>query len=132
VKYLLDTHVWVWWNMRPENLSRKAKGLIAASQKYEEILLSAISVWEFCKLLEKKRIGISCDPRDWLETALAMPKLRLVALSPVIAYRSTVLPQLASADPADQIIVATAQEENAIVLTKDKLMRQSACVRTIW
>ena len=89
-------------------------------------------MWEFCKLLEKKRIGISCDPRDWLETALAMPKLRLVPLSPVIAYRSTVLPQLASADPADQIIVATAQEENAILLTKDELMRQSACVRTIW
>lgn len=132
MKYLLDTHVWVWWNMRPENLSRKVKGLIAASQKYEEILLSAISVWEFCKLLEKKRIGISCDPRDWLETALAMPKLRLVPLSPVIAYRSTVLPQLASTDPADQIIIATAQEEHATLLTKDELIRQSACVRTIW
>jgi PIN domain nuclease of toxin-antitoxin system len=132
VKYLLDTHVWVWWNMHPEKLSRKVKGLIAASQKYEEVLLSAISVWEFCKLLEKGRMGISCDPRDWLETALAMPKLRLVPLSPVIAYRSTVLPQLASADPADQIIVATGQEENAIIITKDKLIRQSAGVRTIW
>jgi PIN domain nuclease of toxin-antitoxin system len=132
MKYLLDTHVWVWWNMRPQNLSRKVKRLIAASQKYEEILLSAISVWEFCKLLEKKRLGISCDPRDWLETALAMPKLRLVPLSPVIAYRSTVLPQLGSTDPADQIIIATAQEENATLLTKDELIRQSACVRTIW
>ncbi len=132
MKYLLDTHVWVWWNMRPQNLSRKVKRLIAASQKYEEILLSAISVWEFCKLLEKKRLGISCDPRDWLETALAMPKLRLVPLSPVIAYRSTVLPQPGSTDPADQIIIATAQEENAALLTKDELIRQSACVRTIW
>lgn len=132
MKYLLDTHVWVWWNMRPEKLSRKVKRLIAASQEYEEILLSAISVWEFCKLLEKGQIGISCDPRDWLETALAMPKLRLVPLSPVIAYRSTVLSQLASADPADQIIVATAQEENATLLTKDKLIRQSTSVRTIW
>ena len=132
MKYLLDTHVWVWWNMRPEKLSRKVKRLIAASQKYEEILLSAISVWEFCKLLEKGQIGISCDPRDWLETALAMPKLRLAPLSPVIAFRSTVLPQLASADPADQIIVATAQEENATLLTKDELIRQSKYVRTIW
>ena len=132
MKYLLDTHVWVWWNMHPENLSRKVKGLIAASERYEEILLSAISVWEFCKLLEKGRIGISCDPRVWLETALAMPKLRLVPLSPVIAYRSTVLPKVATVDPADQIIIATAQEENAILLTKDKLIRQSAGVRTIW
>jgi PIN domain nuclease of toxin-antitoxin system len=132
VKYLLDTHVWVWWNAHPERLSRKVKALIAASQRYEEILLSAISVWEFCKLLEKGRIVVSCDPRDWLETALAMPKLRLVPLSPAIAYRSTALLDFASSDPADQIIVATAQDENAILLTKDELMRQSDCVRTIW
>jgi PIN domain nuclease of toxin-antitoxin system len=118
--------------MRPENLSHKVKRLIAASQAYEEILLSAISVWEFCKLLEKRRIGISCDPRNWLETALAMPKLRLTPLSPAIAYRSTLLPQLPSTDPADQIIVATAQEENAVLLTKDKLLLQSECVRAIW
>jgi PIN domain nuclease of toxin-antitoxin system len=132
MKYLLDTHVWVWWNMRPERLSDKVKNLIAESQGYEEMLLSAISVWEFCKLLEKKRLGISCDPRDWLETALAMPKLRLAPLSPAIAYRSTLLPQLASTDPADQIIVATAQEEDAVLLTKDKLMLKSGCVRALW
>jgi PIN domain nuclease of toxin-antitoxin system len=129
---VLDTHVWVWWNMRPENLSRKVQRLMAAPQRYEELLLSAISVWEFCKLLEKKRIGISCDPRDWLEVALAMPKLRLVPLSPAIAYRSTVLPQPAPADPADQIIIATAQEENAVLLTKDGLIRQTPGVRATW
>ncbi|MCD4727404.1 MAG: type II toxin-antitoxin system VapC family toxin [Pirellulales bacterium] len=132
MKYLLDTHVWAWWNMHPENLSGKVKRLITASEKYEEILLSAISVWELCKLLEKGRIRISCDPRDWLEAALAMPKLRLVPLTPAIVYRSTTLLQLASTDPADQIIVATAQEENAVLLTKDALIRKSKHVRAIW
>ena len=111
MKYLLDTHTWVWWNMRPENLSRKVPGLVAASQRYEEVLLSAISVWEFCKMLGRGRIGISCDPQGWLDVGLAMPKLRLAPLTPVIAYRSTVLPQLASADPADQIIVATGKRK---------------------
>jgi hypothetical protein len=28
IKYLLDTHTWVWWNMRPQNLSRKVTKLI--------------------------------------------------------------------------------------------------------
>ena len=132
MKYLLDTHAWVWWNMRPERLSDKVRALIAESKGYEEILLSVISVWEFCKLLEKKRLGISCDPRNWLETALAMPKLRLAPLSPAVAYRSTQLPQLASTDPADQIIVATAQEEDAVLITKDKLILKSKCVRALW
>ena len=132
MKYLLDTHTWVWWHMHPAKLSRKVKGLIADPKRHGELLLSAISVWEFCKLLEKERLGISCDAEEWLATALSMPKLRLVALSPPIAYRSTVLPQPFSSDPADQIIVATAREENATILTKDEVMRGYKHVRTLW
>jgi PIN domain nuclease of toxin-antitoxin system len=132
VKYLLDTHTWIWWYTRPENLSRKVKGLIADPSRYEELLLSAISVWEFCKLIEKRRLGFSCAVEQWLATALAMPRLRLVPLSPSIAYRSTVLPQPVSSDPADQIILATAREENATVLTKDDAMRRYTHVRTVW
>ena len=132
MKYLLDTHTWVWWHMHPENLSRKVKRLIADSSRYDELLLSAISVWEFCKLLEKGRLGISCDPEEWLAIALAMPKLRLVPLSPPIAYRSTVLPQPLASDPADQIIIATARDENAAILTKDDVIRRYTHVRTVW
>jgi len=132
MRYLLDTHTWIWWNMCPENLSRKVKGLIADSDRYEELLLSAISVWEFCKLLEKGRLGVSCDPQEWLATALAMPKLRLVGLTPPIAYRSTVLPEPLSSDPADQIIIATARDENATILTKDGLIRRYKHVRSVW
>jgi len=132
MRFLLDTHVWVWWHVHPENLSRKVHALIADPKGYEELLLSAISVWEFCKLLEKGRLGISCHPEEWLATALAMPKLRLVPLSPAIAYRSTVLPQPFSSDPADQIIVATAREEKATLLTKDEVIRRYPHVRTLW
>ena len=132
MKYVLDTHVWVWWHMHPERLSRKVKRLIADPGRYDELLLSAISVWEFCKLLERERLGISCHPEEWLATALAMPKLRLVPLSPRIAYRSTALPEPFSPDPADQIIAATAREENATILTKDEAMRRYPHVRTLW
>ncbi|MEA1991665.1 MAG: hypothetical protein U9N58_05660 [Thermodesulfobacteriota bacterium] len=60
MKYLLDTHAWIWWNMCPQNLSQRVKTLISDSSKYDELLLSAISPWEFSKLLEKGRLGISC------------------------------------------------------------------------
>jgi PIN domain nuclease of toxin-antitoxin system len=96
------------------------------------LLLSAISPWEFSKLLEKGRIGISCDPESWMDMALDMPKLRLVPLSPSLAYRSTVLPKPFHGDPADQIIVATAREENATILTKDENIRGYKHVRSLW
>jgi len=132
MKYLLDTHTWVWWHMHPQNLSRKVKILIGNTSKYDELLLSAISPWEFSKLLEKRRIGISCDPQDWINAALDLPKLRLVHLSPILAYRSTILPQPFHDDPADQIIVATAREENATILTKDQSILKYKHVRSFW
>ncbi|MCI5183840.1 MAG: type II toxin-antitoxin system VapC family toxin [Candidatus Electrothrix sp. AW1] len=132
LKYLLDTHTWIWWNMNPANLSDKVRQVIADSEKYSELLLSAISPWEFCKLLEKKKLGISCSPEEWLKEALDMPKFRLVELTPIIAYRSTSLPQPFHNDPGDQIIVATAREENATLLTKDGKIRQYSYVKTLW
>ena len=132
MKYLLDTHVWIWWHVNPQNISEKVKSIISNTSKYDELLLSAISPWEFSKLLEKKRIGISCDPEDWIKKALEMLKLRLVPLSPILAYRSTVLPQPFSNDPADQIITATACEENATILTKDERILYYEHVRSLW
>ena len=132
MKYVLDTHAWIWWNMHPQKLSGKVRSLLSSPKGYEELLLSAISPWEFSKLLEKERIGISCNPEEWIAEALDMPKLRLIPLSPFLAYRSTSLPQPFSGDPADQIIVATAREENATVLTKDKDIRKYKHVRSLW
>jgi len=132
MKYILDTHTWIWWHMHPEKLSSKVQKLLSTTKRYEELLLSAMSPWEFSKLLEKGRIGISCDPEEWLTVALSMPKLRLVPLTPTIAYRSTSLPQPFNGDPADQIIVATAREENATMLTKDRIIRKYTHVRSLW
>ncbi len=132
MKYLLDTHTWIWWHLNPAKLSRKVKKLIADPNQYEALLLSVISPWEFSNLLEKKRIGISYNPEDWLKKALDMPKFQLIHLSPKIAYRSTTLPQPFHNDSADQIIVATAREENATILTKDDLILKYPHAQSIW
>lgn len=132
MKYVLDTHVWIWWHMHPKKLSKRVRSIISRPDQYEELLLSAISPWEFSKLLEKKRMGISCDPEKWIREALEMSKLRLVPLTPTLSYRSTTLPPPFHEDPADQIIVATAREEKATVMTKDKLIQDYTHVRTLW
>ncbi len=132
MKYLLDTHTWIWWNMNSSNLSKNVHLILKNTEKYDEILLSAISPWEFSKLIEKKRIGISCNPEEWINEALNMPKLRLIPLTPSIAFRSTTLPTPFHDDPADQIIVATARYENATIITKDKLIQNYKHVRSLW
>jgi PIN domain nuclease of toxin-antitoxin system len=69
---------------------------------------------------------------DWINSALDMPKLRLVPLSPAIAFRSTILPQPFHSDPADQIIVATAREENATIISKDERILSYEHVQSLW
>jgi PIN domain nuclease of toxin-antitoxin system len=118
--------------MNPKNLSNKVKKIIYDVDSYDALLLSAITPWEFCKLLEKGKLAISCNPEEWLERALDMPRLRIVPLSPKIAYQSTILPDSFHTDPADQIIVATAREEAATIITKDKQIHNYHHVSSIW
>lgn len=114
----------------PNEHSSRVRSLLKSPGRYEELLLSAISVWGFTKLVEKGRMGISYDPESWIERALDMPKLRLVPLTP--AGRSTALPKPFHGDPADQIIVAPAREENATMLTKDQRIRRYKHVLSFW
>ena len=51
---------------------------------------------------------------------------------PAIAYKSTVLPGNPHDDPADQIIVATAREENAVVISKNERIRNCKDVKSVW
>ena len=118
--------------MNPQKLSSAVRKLIELTARYEELLLSAISPWEFSKLLEKGRLAISIDPEDWIRLALEMPKLRLVPLSPILAYRSTTLPPPFHDDPADQIIVATSREEGATIVTSDVRILSYKHARTFW
>ena len=132
MKYVLDTHTWIWWHVAPHHLPPSVIKCIKNINTDGNLILSQLSVWEFCKLLEKKRIGISCDPEEWINKALAMTHLTLMPLTPHIAYKSTTLPQPFHNDPADQIIVATARKEGATILTKDARMHTYPHVKTLW
>lgn len=47
-------------------------------------------------------------------------------------FKSHALPQPFHDDPADQIVVATAREENATILTKDAKILAYKNVRSFW
>jgi PIN domain nuclease of toxin-antitoxin system len=67
-----------------------------------------------------------------MDAALLMPRLRLVPLTPRIAYQSTALPQPFHSDPADQIVVATARDQQATVITADERIGGYEHVSTLW
>ena len=132
MKYLLDTHAWIWWNLSPSELSTRVRELISDVRRYDELLLSAMSVWEFGILLNKKRFRISCPANEWLDIALTMSKLRIMPVTARIAYHSTVLPGNLHADPADRIIVASALDEEATIITKDRRIAAYSHIKSLW
>jgi PIN domain nuclease of toxin-antitoxin system len=129
---LLDTHAWVWWVTEDRRLSPAARRAIERSQRGGELSLSLISVWEIAKKVEKAQLVLDRPVEQWLELAVARPGLNLVELTRPILVESCMLPPPFHGDPADQMIVATARDRSAVIVTKDERIRRYAHVRSVW
>jgi PIN domain nuclease of toxin-antitoxin system len=126
---VLDTATWIWRASDPKRLSAHARRAI---DEAERALVSAISVWEVAMLVAKRRIQLDRPVEQWVGIALALPGIQLAALDPAIAVRSTKLPGEFHPDPADRIIVATALENAAAILTPDERIRSYPHVQSAW
>jgi Uncharacterized protein conserved in bacteria len=120
---LLDTHVWIWTaEPIPGKLSPACIEKIRAAGLAGQLLISAISVWEVAILDAKQRVLLSTGCHEWVREALRGPGIEFVDLTPEIAIDSTRLPDGFHADPADRILIATARNRNAILVTADRAM----------
>ena len=129
---VLDTHAWVWWVTEDPRLSRKALQAIQEAVRGEGVWLSAISIWEVAKKVEKKQLVLDRPLRQWMEQALGVTGLRVAELSPLVLMDSCQLPQPFHGDPSDQIIVASARHHQATLITRDRSLRAYPHVQTIW
>ena len=129
---LIDTHAWVWWVTEDRRLSKRALRSIEEASEANALFLSLISVWEIAKKVEKKQLVLDRPLDDWLDLATAQPGLHLAELTRHILSESCRLPVPFHGDPADQIIVATARDHDAIVVTKDDKIRKYPNVRSVW
>jgi len=129
---LLDTHAWVWWVAGDARLSRPARRAIDRSQARQTLALSMISIWEVARKIEKGQLVFDRPLEHWLDLATALPGLQLVEMTRPILVESCRLPQPFHGDPADQIIVATARDRDAVVVTRDDRLRRYDHVRSIW
>jgi PIN domain nuclease of toxin-antitoxin system len=117
---LLDTHIWIWLILGDNKLNPAFRQNIERYKEKERLFISAISVWELGMLVERKRIELEMDCLDWVEQALASSAIHLIPLTSRIAIQSTRLPQNPHGDPADRILIATAHEQHAILVTHDQ------------
>jgi PIN domain nuclease of toxin-antitoxin system len=131
VRYLLDTHILLYWLEGGKRLSRAQKRVIDRASAENALLVSDITLWEIATLYELGRIRLGLPLRDWLEAAVAPPLVERVGISPAIAAEMAVLPPTFHRDPADRVLAATARLTGACLLTVDERIVRSGVVKTL-
>ena len=117
---IFDTHVFLWHMFGNSMLSIKFRKKIERIQKLHPVLVSPMSIWEIGMLSERGRISLEMDCLEWVEQALLDPGFTLSTLSPQIAILSSRLPGGIHGDPVDGILIATAFETHAVLVTCDE------------
>ena len=114
---LLDTHIWIWNELEPWKITSEINRELASPDN--QLWLSPVSVWETVVLLEKRRISLKQDFRQWVDESVTALQLQEAALTWEVAHelRFTVL---GHRDPADRFLVATAKVYDLTLITSDE------------
>lgn len=78
------------------------------------------------------RVKVDSLSHAWQEKALAVERVELVGLTSTMAVRAATLQVSRGGDPVDWLIVATAQELQVPLVTRDERIAESELVETIW
>jgi len=113
----------------PSRLGRAAEREIRVAK---HIGISAVSCLEVAVAQARGRIELDRPPLEWLEQALAEPRVELLALGPAVAVKAAHLGRDFPGDPADRVIVATAVLESARLVTRDSRIRKYLGVDAVW
>ena len=128
---LLDTHIWLWWLLGGEGLSREESNLLDGLPLDNRPAISAISLWEAAMLVERGRLQLGVSLEVFLRTACSPECVRIIPLQTDIVVAMNRLPPEFHRDPADRLIVATALVERRALATKDQRILDARLV-PIW
>ena len=115
MKYILDTHILLWWLSDSKNLSLKIREKITNPNNI--IYVSAISIWE---IEIKKSLGKLQAPEIDVKIITACQFKELpVHIKHILALKE--LPNHHN-DPFDRLLICQSIVEKATLITGDKLM----------
>ena len=127
IRYLLDTHAFVWAAQNSEKLGAKARRIIETSSP-GKLGVSAATMIELGQLIADEAVKVDGRPSAAFAAILGTITQVPVSLDAAIAAPALALPH---ADPADRIIVATALNLGVPLITRDGNITDSGIVRTI-
>lgn len=128
MKYLLDTHVFLWWITDDKQLPQTIRKIIADGN--QELFFSAASCWEIAIKARLGRLTFPKKPDIFISDQLAVNAVQSLPILASHALHVFNLPGF-HRDPFDRMIVAQSQLEGLPVITSDRLIA-GYDVKTIW
>lgn len=121
---LFDTHALVWFGLGDRRFGAEAFAAVARGR--DEVLVSAVTAYEFADLNRRGRFEVDLP----LEEALASLSARVIDYPAECWSIAANLPLL-HRDPVDRMLIAHAMHADLPLVTADATIR-SYPVRTIW
>ena len=118
---LLDTCAIIWM-VEEQPMASAALSAIRQAAAVGSLLVSPVSAWEIGLLAMRRRQPLTFRPTPvvWIERLLARPGIRPAPLSHRAAVGAASLPGALHGDPADRLLIATAREFGAPLVTRDR------------
>jgi PIN domain nuclease of toxin-antitoxin system len=118
MKYLIDTHIFLWSLFSQEKISRSASEIISDSDN--RIYVSTITFWEISlkfSINKLELVGITPDELPEFAGKLSFKILNLSAEDAASFYH---LPKITHKDPFDRMLIWQAIREKMVLISKDR------------
>jgi PIN domain nuclease of toxin-antitoxin system len=124
VRFLIDSHAFLWWAEASPDLGTAARNAIA--DPANEVLISIAALWE---LSIKQSSGKLTLPAD-LETMVTSQSFSVLSVTFVHLRHIGTLPRV-HRDPFDRMMIAQALAEGIPIATRDRIFAAYG-VQTVW
>lgn len=114
---LLDTNALVWLVLGSRILGKRSREIADVALNEQSLYVSAISFWEVAMLAQRGRLPLARTASAWRRDVVNLGIIE----APVTGEIGILAADLQDfhRDPADRVIVATAQLQGAVLLTAD-------------
>ncbi|MCX5922051.1 MAG: type II toxin-antitoxin system VapC family toxin [Candidatus Dependentiae bacterium] len=114
-RYLLDTHILLWWLANDKKLVKKTRDLIANPSN--NIIVSTVSIWE---IVIKKSLNKLIAP-DNLKEVIISNDFSILSITADHALYLEKLPMIHN-DPFDRLLIAQSLVEKVTLITADEII----------
>lgn len=132
MRVLADSHAIIWQSQRSPALSENAESALLEAEETDGVVVSVASLIDLWYVTQTTKGVSNGDMIRLREQIASSPELSLHPIDEEVVDATTSIPRDVLGDPWDRFIVGTAIALSVALVTRDRAIRDSGLVPTIW